>query len=184
MTRYHSIIDILYIPRWRVLCEVPNRGREGQSHGQARTQALPLQNKMLKTSLEEHASFEPSLMSACPCVKGRVTQPVRNSSLSCDLAPFTLPQAGNRVFIAVSYELGDLTISLWSVDPIYYLRRYETCHQKDQVREGGWGKIIWHFLSCICIFVCHCMYIHLLTEVVIAILSQVLFVNLVCTRAR
>ena len=132
----------------------------------------------------EHISFEPSLMSACPCVKGRVTQPVRNSSLSCDLAPFTLPQAGNRVFIAVSYELGDLTISLWSGDPIYYLKRYETCRQKDQVREGGWGKIIWHFWSCICIFVCHCMYIHLLTKVVIAILSQVLFVNLVCTRAR
>ena len=53
--------------------------------------------------MDEHASFEPSLMSACPCVKGGVTQPVRNTSLSCDLAPFTLPQAGDHAFIAVSY---------------------------------------------------------------------------------
>ena len=65
----------------------------GQTNWQFWTQALPLQNKMFRTCMEEHASFEPSLMSTCPSAKGRVTQPVRNSSLSCDLAPFTLPQA-------------------------------------------------------------------------------------------
>ena len=99
MTRYHSILKIFqdegFCARYQIV------GRAKQLTILNASTSITKQN-VQNIHVRTHLFWAVTHVSMSLC-KGWVTQPVRNSSLSCDLAPFTLPQAGDHAFIAVSY---------------------------------------------------------------------------------